>query len=122
MTQINTVEKLDLMYCDIYTSWKESYFGKYPNMLNNQMLLISAINGYFRLLALDSILDVNNNNVCTIDIEKQRIANYPKYTQDVADTWDDNKVMQMTVGRRVILKATIKINGIMEDIEFDIYF
>ena len=121
MCHINTVEKMDLIFCDIFETWNKSYKGKYPNILNNQMLLISAINGYYKELARDYILDPNFENASMIDVEQQRIANYPKYTQEVVDEWDDLKVRQMTVGTNVYLMSNIKISGIMEDFKMPIY-
>lgn len=121
MTHINTVEKMDFIYTDIFRTWNESYKGKYPNILDNQMLFISAINGYFKTLSRDYILDPNFDNRSQLDIEAQRIANYPKYGEDVVNSWDDSYAMKMTVGTNVFLMANIKIAGIMEDFSFDIY-
>lgn len=121
MTHINTVEKMDLIYCDIYTAWDKSYKGKYPNITNNQMLLISAINSYFKGLAINYILDPNFENTSFIDLDQQRLANYAKYGQEEVESWDDEKVRQMTVGTNVFLKANIKVSGIMEDFLFNIY-
>jgi len=121
MKFILIVEVMDLIYSDIYTTWKNFYKGKYKNSLDNQMLLISALNGYFKSLAMDNLLDPNFENRNTVDIEKQRIANYPKYGQEVVDSWTDEKVMQMTVGTSVYLKANIKILNTMEDLDFVIY-
>lgn len=121
MTHINTVEKMDFMYTDILKAWNDSYKGKYPNILDNQMLFISAINGYFKTLSKNYILDPNFKNKSEIDIEAQRIANYPKYGEDVVNSWDDAYAMKMTIGTSVFLKANIKISGIMEDLFFDIF-
>lgn len=121
MTHINTVEKMDLIYCDLYKAWNDSYKGKYPNILDNQMLLISAINGYFKSLSVDFILDPNFDNRAEVDIEAQRIANYPKYGEETVEGWDDAYAMKMTVGTKVFLKANNKIPGIMEDFFFNIF-
>ena len=118
---INTVEKMDLIYCDIFTAWNNSYKGKYPNILDNQMLLISAINAYFKELARDYILDPNFDNRAKVDIEAQRLANYAKFGEDTVKSWDDNKAMEMTISTKVFLNANIKITGIMEDFHFEIY-
>ncbi|MGL5745441.1 MAG: phage tail sheath C-terminal domain-containing protein [Cetobacterium sp.] len=121
MTHINTVEKMDLIYCDLFKAWNDSYKGKYPNILDNQMLLISAINGYFKSLAIDYILDPNFDNRAEVDIEAQRLANYLKYGEEVVEGWDDAYAMKMTVGTKVFLKANNKIPGIMEDFCFNIF-
>ena len=112
---------MDLIYCDVLETWNRSYKGKYPNILNNQMLLISAINGYYKELARNYILDPNFENISMVDVEKQRIENYPKYGQAIVDGWDDLKVRQMTVGTNVFLKSKIKISGIMEEFTLPIY-
>lgn len=121
MTHINTVEKMDLIYCDVYKAWDESYKGKYPNVLSNQMLLISAMNSYLKLLALDYILDPEFDNKMLIYLEKQKLANYPKYGQEAVDKWTDTKIMQMTVSTNVFLQSNVKIAGIMEDMFTDIF-
>ena len=121
MKFILIVEVMDLIFSDLFTTWKRFYKGKYKNNLDNQMLLIGAINSYFSGLALDLLLDNNFENKATVDLEAQRLANIPKYGQDEVDSWSDEKVMQMTVSTNVFLIANIKILNAMEDFKFDIF-
>ncbi|MGB6128823.1 MAG: phage tail sheath protein [Psychrilyobacter sp.] len=121
MTHINTVEKMDLIYCDIYNAWNDNFKGKYDNFLDNQMLLFSAINAYLGLIALDKILDPTFDNRVELYLEKQKLANYPKYGKEVVDKWSDIKIMQMTVLTNVYPRTNIKITGIMEDFFMDIF-
>lgn len=120
MKFILIVEVMDMIYTDIYTTWKNFYKGKYKNSLDNQMLLIGAINSYFKALANDLLLDPNFENKTRVDIEKQRLANIPKYGEEEVATWDDNKIMEMTVGTNVFLAGNIKILNAMEDFDFEI--
>ncbi|WP_077369710.1 phage tail sheath C-terminal domain-containing protein [Anaerosalibacter sp. Marseille-P3206] len=120
MKFILIVEVMDMIYTDIYTTWKRFYKGKYKNSLDNQMLLIGAINSYFKALANDLILDPNFENKTRVDVEKQRLANIPKYGEEEVATWDDNKIMEMTVGTNVFLAGNIKILNAMEDFDFEI--
>lgn len=120
MKFILIVEVMDMIYTDIYTTWKNFYKGKYKNSLDNQMLLIGAINSYFKALANDLLLDPNFENKTRVDIEKQRLANIPKYGDEEVATWDDDKVMEMTVGTNVFLAGNIKILNAMEDFDFEI--
>lgn len=120
MKFILVVEVMDMIYTDIYTTWKNFYKGKYKNSLDNQMLLIGAINSYFKALANDLLLDPNFENKTRVDIEKQRLANIPKYGEEEVNTWDDDKVMEMTVGTNVYLAGNIKILNAMEDFDFEI--
>lgn len=120
MKFILVVEVMDMIYTDIYTTWKNFYKGKYKNSLDNQMLLIGAINSYFKALANDLLLDPNFENKTRVDVEKQRLANIPKYGEEEVATWDDNKIMEMTVGTNVFLAGNIKILNAMEDFDFEI--
>ncbi|QOR36655.1 phage tail sheath protein [Clostridium sp. 'deep sea'] len=120
MKFIHVVEIMDLIYTDIYSTWKNFYKGKYPNSLDNQMLVVSALNTYFKKLADDNILDSDYENKVVIDTNKQRLANTTKYGQDEVALWSEDKLLKMTVGTSIYLKATIKILNIQEDIELDI--
>lgn len=114
-------EVMDLIYTDIYTTWKKNYKGKYKNYLDNQMLLIGAINAYFGGLEEALLLDPNFENKTTIDVNQQRLANIPKYGKETVDSWDNDKVMSMTVGTEVFLKGYIKILNAMEDLKLEIF-
>ncbi|MHC1723045.1 MAG: phage tail sheath C-terminal domain-containing protein [Aminipila sp.] len=112
---IMIIETQDLIYNDIITTWKDSYKGKYKNSSDNQHLLIGAINSYFKALEKEGLLDDSYNNLARIDVEAQRTANVPKYGADIVATWDDAKVLDMTVGTQVYIKADVKILNAMED-------
>lgn len=111
-------EVMDLIFCDIYTTWGNYYKGKWKNNGDNQALLIGAINDYFDTLELENLLDENFENIASVDIKAQRIANYTKYGQDVVSKWTDNYAKEMTVGTNVYLKANVRILNAMEDISF----
>lgn len=121
MRFILITEVMDLMYTDFYRTWKNDYKGKYKNILDNQMLLIGAFNAYMKELGKEFLLDPNFDNKAEIDLEKQRLANIPKYGEEEVNSWDDYKVLEMTVGTHVYPMANVKIPNAMEDIEFPIY-
>lgn len=118
MKFILVTEVMDLIYTDIYTTWKKFYKGKYKNYLDNQMLLIGAINSYFKEISNELLLDPNFPNKSMVDVEQQRLANIPKYGEEVVAEWDDDKVMEMTVGTNVFLTGNIKVLNAMEDFKF----
>lgn len=120
MKFILIVETMDLIYNDIFTTWKDFYKGKYKNNLDNQMLLIGAINAYFKALEMDNLLDDEFENKAFIDVESQRLANIPKYGEEIVAGWDDDKVMAMTFGTNVYLDSNIKILNAMEDFKMNI--
>jgi len=116
MKFILIVEVMDLIYTDIFTTWKKFYKGKYKNYLDNQMLLIGALNSYFRGLTTDLLLDPTFENKAQIDLEAQRLANVPKFGEETVASWDDEKAMQMAVGTDVFLDANTKILNAMASI------
>lgn len=121
MCFINTVEKMDLIYCDIFETWDKQYKGKYDNILDNQSLFMSASGAYFEELERSSILDPKFNNRIMIDVEAQRIALKLKYPNEDIDSWSDEKVMDTPVSTKAYFVVNIKITGIMEDIYMIIY-
>ena len=120
MKFIIIVESMDLIFTDIYDTWNSFYKGKYKNDMDNQLLLVGAINAYYKALQEQLILDPNFENKCQIDIEAQRRANIPKYGEEVVNSWNDKKAMTMTVGTNVFLTGSIKILNAMEDFKFNI--
>lgn len=117
MRFIMIVEVMDLIYTDIYHTWNNSYKGRFKNTLDNQMLLISAINSYFSLLAEDYLLDPNYENGCSVDVQKQKLANVPIYGEEVVNSWSEDVAMNMTVSTNVYLDASIKVPNAMEDMD-----
>lgn len=118
MKYIDFVEAMDLIYDDIFSTFK-TYQGPYKNKLDNQILFISSVNGYFKSLAKKDVLDIEYNNVADIDIEAQRDA-WIESGKEEAKTWTDAKVRTSTFKRSVFLKGDIKILEAMENLIFDI--
>ncbi len=117
MKYITIVEAMDLMYEDIINTFKKVYLGRFKNSYDNQVLLISAINSYFRDLAREEILDPNYNNTTFVDIEKQReiwISNGKLEAQN----WSDIEVKNNTFRTNVYLQANVKFLNAMEDLLF----
>ncbi len=119
MKYITIVEAMDLIYEDIVNTFKEVYLGKFKNSYDNQVLLISAINSYFRDLQKEEILDPNYNNVSFVDIEKQReiwISN----GKIEAENWSDIEVKNNTFKTNIYLQANVKFLNSMEDLLFNV--
>lgn len=119
MQFIETVEAMDIIQDDITDVFKESYLGPYKNKLDNQMLFISAINGYLKELAEENVLDPEYDNVVSINIEAQRQAWVTSGKTEAAD-WTDAQVKIKTFKRDVFLKGDIKILGSMTNLKFNI--
>lgn len=119
MQFIETVEAMDMIQDDIRDVFKEAYLGSYKNKLDDQMLLISAINGYFKELANGNVLDSEYSNTANINIPAQRDA-WISSGKKEATGWDEAKVKNSTFKRDVYLLGDIKILGSMTNLKFDI--
>lgn len=119
MKFIDTVEVMDLINDDISTVFKNEYLGKYKNNYDNQILLISAINAYFKQLANDNILDNNYNNKADVNAESQRLA-WLGVGKTEAETWDEQTIKNNAFKRTIFLAGDIKILGSMENLKLNI--
>lgn len=105
---IEVVEAIDLMLDDIRKTFKDSFIGKYKNNIDNQMVFISAVNGYLKALGNDEILDKNYENLSFIDVEAQRQAWINVNAVGAAD-WDEAKVKNMAYKNQMFLAGQTKI-------------
>lgn len=119
MRSIAIVEAMDLMSEDIYSTFKNDYLGKFKNSYDNQYLFIAAVNGYFKDLGKEEILDRNYNNIANVDVEAQRDAWLANGTTEAAN-WDELTVKKNTFKRKVFLAGNVKILDAMEDLIFPI--
>ena len=120
MKEIEVVEAMDLMQDDISTTFKEDYLGGgYKNKYDNQILFISAVNGYFKELAADGIdvLDGEFENKSDINVEAQREAWIAAGTTDAKD-WTDIQVRKNTFKRSLFINANVKVLQSMVDLKF----
>ena len=117
MKYVETVEAMDMMRDDITKAFRDEYLGNYRNSLNNQMLLISAINYYFLQLAQQDILDPEHANRASIDVAAQRSA-WVGSGKSEAESWDDATVRSNPFKRNVYLSGDVKILGSMVNLEF----
>lgn len=119
MKSIAIVEAMNLIEEDIYTTFKKDYLGKYKNDYDNQCLFIAAVNGYFKDLTKEQILDKKYKNIAGVDVEAQRDAWLANGTEE-AKEWDEEKVKNMSFKRKVFLTGDIKVLDAMEDMKFPI--
>ncbi|NOW07856.1 phage tail sheath C-terminal domain-containing protein [Clostridium beijerinckii] len=122
MKEIEVVEAMDLMQDDISTTFKEDYLGGgYKNKYDNQILFISAVNGYFKELSADGtdVLDGEYDNRADIDVERQRQAWIDNGTSEAKD-WTDLQVRRSTFKRSLFLTANVKVLQSMVDLKFAI--
>ncbi|BAK15851.1 hypothetical protein SSIL_1428 [Solibacillus silvestris StLB046] len=117
--KVKIVEVMDMIVDDIRDTFAKEYIGKVINVYDNQVLFITAVNAYFKILMGDQILDPSYNNVSFIDVEAQRLA-WESIGTDTTD-YDDQQIREMSFGDDVFLGGQVKISDAMEDLTFDIF-
>lgn len=117
--KIRIVDTVDMIRDDLTDTIKDEYIGKRINTYDNKLLLIGAINSYFRTLEKEGTLDSNSTNLCQIDTDAQE-----NYLQGLGvDTEDMTKldIDKYNTNDQVFLLANIKPTDAMEDISIAIY-
>lgn len=119
MKSVLIVEAMDLISYDINQTYKDDYLGKYKNSYDNQVLFLSAINGYFRALERENVLESTYSNKASVAVEKQREAWIDIGNTEAAD-WTEQEVKNNTFKNKLFLAANNKILNAMEDLSFGI--
>ena len=115
--KIKIVEGVDLIRTDISRTFEQGYIGKVLNDYDNKLLLVTAINAYFRGLEGD-VLDKTADNRCVVSLEGQR-AYLESHGTDVSD-WKDADILRANTGSQVILEAALTFCDAMEDLKLQI--
>ncbi len=118
MRYIDTIEAMSLIRDDIKATFVNNYVGQCKNTLDNQILFISSVNSYLKMLADEDILDPEYKNYSDIDVVGQRNAWIAVKSE--ASSWSNAQVRNTTFKRNVYLSGDIKILGAMENLKFNI--
>ena len=117
--KIRIVEIIDTMRNDITSTINTSYRGKVLNTYANKLLLVAAINTYLSTLAKEDVLDIEYDNLCSIDYEAQRLY---LTTQNIAvDSLSVAQILKYNTNDQVFLKINIKTIDAMEDFTINIF-
>lgn len=122
--KIKLVEDMDMIKTDIQSTIQDDYIGKFANSYDNKCLLITAINGYFKTLASEGVIE---SGTAEIDIASQRTyleslgkeVTVNGTTKKPADLSDD-EVKIASTGSHVFLKATVVLLDAIEDVNLTI--
>ncbi len=118
--KIKIVDAMDLIADDITKTAQDSYLGKFPNNYDNKCVLITAIKGYFKQLAMDEIIDMDYEVTFDIDALRAYHISRGKYTEEQLAAMDDTAIAKLDTGSRVFLKGNVTILDAMEDIDLPI--
>ena len=107
------MEGVDLIRTDIAATFEGGYIGKVLNDYDNKLLLVTAINAYFRSLEGD-VLDKTAENLCCVSLSGQK-AYLEGRGMDTADM-KDAEILRANTGSQVFLEAKLTFCDAMEDL------
>ena len=115
--KIKIVDGIDLIRTDIARTFRESYIGKVLNDYDNKLLLVTAINAYFKALMGD-VLDKTAENECFVSLAGQRgwLESHGKDTSEMSDA----EILRANTGSEVFLEASLTFCDAMEDLSLKI--
>ena len=111
------VELLDMIHDDIRQTGHDSYIGKYANSKENRDLLCTAINGYFKTLEKEGLLEVDENEAF-IDIQavkNWRMSNGLN-TKEELESMDEPTIKKLNLHDNVFVAANLSPLDAMENI------
>lgn len=114
MKYIEIVEAMDMMRDDIRATFRRDYLGNYRNTQDNQMLFVASVNGYYRQLAAEGVLNPDYDNAAYLDAAAQRDAWVAAGKAEAAE-WDDATVLATPYKRQMFLAARNQILFSMTD-------
>lgn len=104
-------------YClgraDITRTFREGYIGSVLNDYDNKLLLVTAINAYFKALEGD-VLDKTADNACRVSLSGQRgwLESHGTDTGEMSDA----EILRANTGSEVFLEASLTFCDAMEDL------
>ena len=111
--KIKIVEGIDLIRTDIAATFEKGYIGKVLNDYDSKLLLVTAINAYFRGLEGD-VLDKTAENRCGVSLSGQR--DYLESHGTDTSGMKDADILRANTGSEVFLEAHLTFCDAMEDL------
>ena len=115
--KIKIVEGIDLIQTDIADTFEKSYIGKVLNDYDSKLLLVTAINAYFKELE-GEVLDKTAQNLCAVSLSGQK-GYLESQGTDTSDM-DDAQILRANTGSQVFLEAHLTFCDAMEDLALEI--
>lgn len=115
--KIKIMEGIDLIQTDIADTFEKGYIGKVLNDYDSKLLLVTAINAYFKELE-GEVLDKTADNRCAVSLSGQK-SYLEQQGIDTTDM-DDAQILRANTGSQVFLEARITFCDAMEDLALEI--
>lgn len=114
---IKIMNLLDMIHNDIKWTGHDSYIGKYANNASNRALLITAINGYFKTLESEGLLEINQNRAY---IDYEAVKNWRESnglnTREELEAMDEKELETLNLHENVFIAADLSPLNAIENI------
>lgn len=112
--KIKVLEGADIIRYDIYSTFKESFVGKYNNTYDNRQNFIGAINQYLKNLE-DTVVDKENEHY--VELNTAAILNYLNSNGIDTDDLTEQQIKESNTGSNIFLVGKVKLLDAMEDLD-----
>lgn len=114
---IKIMNLLDMIHNDIKQTGHDSYIGKYANSASNRALLIAAINGYFKTLETEGLLERDQNRAY---IDYEAVKNWRESnglnTRDELEAMSEKELETLNLHENVFVAADLSPLNAIENI------
>lgn len=117
--KIRVVDIMDMIANDIVTTFRTGYVGKYTNNFTNKNRLVGAINSYLYDLAVEGLLEIENDNAVQISYEKTKSYLNGKGVDTTNMSYID--IIKSNTGSKVMLDGVCSPTDAMEDLDLGMY-
>lgn len=117
--KIRVVEIMDMIANDIVATFRTGYVGKYTNNFTNKNRFVGAINSYLYDLAVEGLLEIENDNAVQISYEKTKSYLEGKGVDTKDMSYMD--IIKANTGSKVLLDGVCSPTDAMEDLDIGMY-
>ncbi|AGY77988.1 phage tail sheath C-terminal domain-containing protein [Clostridium autoethanogenum] len=118
MKLIEYSEAMDMIYYDVYNTYKDFYLSKFKNSNDNREIFVDAVNTYYGDLEDLDILNPDFDNICTQNVGTMR--NYLKQnTSLIVDNMTDAQVKQQNFRRNIFTSSNLEILESMTNLSME---
>lgn len=117
--KIRVVDIMDMIANDIVATFRTNYVGKYTNNFTNKNRFVGAVNSYLYDLAVEGLLEIENDNAVQISYEKTKSYLNGKGIDTTNMSYMD--IIKSNTGSKVLLDGVCSPTDAMEDLDLGMY-
>lgn len=117
--KIRVLDIMDMIANDIVATFRLYYVGKYVNNFTNKNRFCGAINAYLKQLAVEGLLEAENDNEVKISYDKNKAYLEGKGVDTSGMSYID--ILKANTGSKVLLDGVCSPTDAMEDLDLGMY-